>query len=394
MLSIALALLVSQNPWQWANDPKYYSGPVIDYCRNGGDCRVRDLTASRNITGVTLTLTGNGVGTTVASIPNFTYFIVGSTCYYYANGAGFTIAPSACSFTSPGFYAATAATILDDNAYFGMDGYATGPTGFPLPSGVRAFAADQITGEFFHSGATGIGASGAWKRVQTGSPVDNGMTYCYGWNDATPGFQLGGNPGADTSFTAVTPTETCTSGTLANAMANQTLPTKTMRVRNYTTQAAINAQCNRVFTHWSSWQDSLPIINFSMGINATTSIRARIGWAKNTVFTTSSDAPADVGAWFRYSTVAGDTNYMACTGDGTTTSCTSTGVAADTAVHSFEIDMSESTAAITFWVDKRARVRKTTNLPSIGATLSWGHDVTAIVATARTMSVGLQCVRR
>lgn len=377
MLSIALALIVSQNPWQWANDPKYYSGPVIDYCRNGGDCKLRNLTVTTR-----LDITpGAGAGAVAVQIPNFNYVFFGNSCWIYANGANFLVANSSCQTTLNG------KLLVGTN--FNFEGSNATQTTTPAPAtfGI-GLATESNSGELFHSNAS------TWRRVRSGSEVDNGVTYCYGWNDSTPGYQIGGAPGADTTFTAITPTETCVAGTLANAMASQTLPTKTARVRTYTTQAAINAQCNRVFSHWTTWQDSLPIISFSMGINAITAVRARIGWAKNTVFTTSSDAPADNGAWIRFSSVAGDTNYMACTGDGATTSCTSTGVAADTALHTFEIDMSESTSAITFYVDKRGRVRKTTNLPAVGSTLSWGHDVTATTATARTMSVGLQCVRR
>jgi hypothetical protein len=66
---------------------------------------------------------------------------------------------------------------------------------------------------------------------------------------------------------------------------------------------------------------------------------------------------------FRYSTVAGDTNFKACNGLVSQTT-TDSGIAADTNIHLFEFIVDEDAANIKFYIDGALVGTNTTNLPS------------------------------
>lgn len=102
-----------------------------------------------------------------------------------------------------------------------------------------------------------------------------------------------------------------------------------------------------------------------MSIDSTTAIRFFAGYSTSgnlTGNTLNTDAPTVSLAAFRFATGVPDTNFQACTADGTTFSCTDTGVAADTANHLFTITQN-STTNIKFCVDTTC-VTKSTNLPA------------------------------
>ena len=130
------------------------------------------------------------------------------------------------------------------------------------------------------------------------------------------------------------------------------------------------------------------------GITTNTSVRVIAGQSKLAQFTGPADAPTLAGAWFRYSTAAGDTNWMLCTSDGVSAAtCTSTGVAVAGAGvaavgDSLCIDQLEGTA-VTAWVNGRARLRVTTNITTSEATTGTvGAVVQTLTAGARVADLG------
>lgn len=130
------------------------------------------------------------------------------------------------------------------------------------------------------------------------------------------------------------------------------------------------------------------------GITTNTSVRVIAGQSKLAQFTAPADAPTLAGAWFRYSTAAGDTNWMLCTSDGVSAAtCTSTGVAVAGAGvaavgDSLCIDQLEGTA-VTAWVNGRARLRVTTNITTSDATTgAVGAVVQTLTAGARVADLG------
>jgi hypothetical protein len=157
----------------------------------------------------------------------------------------------------------------------------------------------------------------------------------------------------------------------------------------FTTAAVINSFCNQFYdgqlgkpyTYIREW-------NGNFALSATTSIIATWGLNSSPVlFTGPTAAPVTNGAWYRYDTGSSDVNFMACQGDGSAAACTSTGVAADTSPHTFEISFRES-GYVLFFVDGVLRVRSATYAPSSGTDLYGGQGVKNLSAAARALSVG------
>ncbi len=377
MLSIALALIVSQNPWQWANDPKYYSGPVIDYCRNGGDCKLRNITANQ----ITLTNASAAIIIPTASFINF-YGVSSGSVGIRGSGAGIGV-------EGTNFYTGTGSHITQGaNSYLSFAGYIQAGN-FPSAASVRGITAEATTNKLYYT-------EGLSQWLPFGSakhPVLQKSTNVYGWKAATPGYE--GEPLYDETFTGVSQTEFCAAGTLAN-VTNMPVGfgTEAGFGRSFTTQAAALATCgdysSSAFTDASN---SRPILTLRLRSDPTaiTSTRMLVGFGPSAIFTGPTDNPASEGAWFRYSTSAGDTNLMGCTSNGAAATCTSTGVAyAINTTYLLQVDLSENGAAA-FLVNGVVRVRQTTNLPS---TTNFGQGVVAyaIAASARNVTTSRRVI--
>jgi len=113
-----------------------------------------------------------------------------------------------------------------------------------------------------------------------------------------------------------------------------------------------------------------------------TAIREWIEMGANACATQLASAtPGGSFAAFRFDTGAGDTNWMAVTCNAGTCTTTSTGVAADTNVHVFEMLWVDATPSIVFKIDGVVKVTTTTNLPpdSTGSSMVLGvMDLTAV----------------
>lgn len=79
-----------------------------------------------------------------------------------------------------------------------------------------------------------------------------------------------------------------------------------------------------------------------------------------------SDSPFDFTAFFRYSTIASDTNFQCVTGDGTSVTVTDSGIPADTNEHTFAIIFDDVTPNVQFYIDGTLVATNTTNLPPSG----------------------------
>lgn len=132
-----------------------------------------------------------------------------------------------------------------------------------------------------------------------------------------------------------------------------------------------------------------PAVQVYVGTAATiTSIRIWVGISKFGDSTETSDAPGGaLYAMFRFSTGAGDTNWQACTGNGTA-SCTDTGTTvAGSTIYKLTIDYSTA-GSVLFYINDVLKVTKTTNLPT-GVSSSYGPwvSVTTLTTAARAIHI-------
>jgi hypothetical protein len=84
-----------------------------------------------------------------------------------------------------------------------------------------------------------------------------------------------------------------------------------------------------------------------------------------------SDAPFDFTAFFRFSTIAGDTNFQCVTGDASAVTVTDSGVAADTSEHTFAMIFDDAAPNVKFYIDGSLVGTNTTHLPGSGHNLCY-----------------------
>lgn len=120
------------------------------------------------------------------------------------------------------------------------------------------------------------------------------------------------------------------------------------------------------------------------GIDDTTTVRAWFGFTDRAIATQlGSDDPASGNfAMFRYSTAAGDTNWMCAVKDGSSISATSSGVAIDTSNHFFEIQEDVTSVNYKFYIDNALVCTKASNLPSASTNLRWLTGIQTLAASA------------
>lgn len=101
----------------------------------------------------------------------------------------------------------------------------------------------------------------------------------------------------------------------------------------------------------------------------------------------SSDGPTASHLSFRFSTNAGDTNWMICSADGTTSSCSSTGLAVVASREYLLCLDATSSSAIYAQVSGEGSgpvfATKSTNLPQVNSNLLMAHSVETLAASAR-----------
>jgi hypothetical protein len=126
--------------------------------------------------------------------------------------------------------------------------------------------------------------------------------------------------------------------------------------------------------------------------NDISSTRIWVGFSDTAPQTADDPASAHL-AGFRYSTAAGDTNWMACVKDGATISATSSGVAvAIDTMYLFRIEM--DSAEVRFYIDGTLVHTATSNLPGIDTSVGVNVSLTQLAASARSILYSRQFVRQ
>lgn len=200
------------------------------------------------------------------------------------------------------------------------------------------------------------GLNSAWPKPNSGWTTNIEAT-CGGsntsWGDAWGGFS-----GTFFNTAATTTGVPCVRGTQATVGTNAFLSTSATSYR---------------YGNSSEFQ-------VSYTISTTANIRMMICGSDQAAATQlNSDVPAGNWVCFRYSTAAGDTNFMAGTSASGTGSFASTGIAADTGFHKFDITMT-STSAV-FSIDGVVTNTISTNIPAAATMLAFMSGVHSIAGT-------------
>lgn len=98
----------------------------------------------------------------------------------------------------------------------------------------------------------------------------------------------------------------------------------------------------------------------------TTDIRFWVGLASAGSSLSVSATPSGRYAMFRFSAIDGDSNFQACSSDGSSQTVVDTGIAADMAMHRFGIFFDDVTPGLKFYIDGTLVATITTNLPGAG----------------------------
>jgi hypothetical protein len=163
-----------------------------------------------------------------------------------------------------------------------------------------------------------------------------------------------GNNGFGDSLTTV--------GTGGTANATSTVP-------NYVSTSTSNVSGNVASISGSTlWGAGRNIVADALSsIDSNTSVRWSYGTTDQTMATMgASDAPAGNWYQFRFSTNAGDTNWMCGSSKAGTSTFANSGVAADTNFHFFAIRVDDSVPSITYYIDtvQVCQITNTTFIPT------------------------------
>lgn len=364
MLSIVLALALAQ--------------PISSTsCKTGGNCSLRSLVVG---SGANRFLVGSTTGPFGTTLPGFKYSSASTQIgIFNANNASlFTLnlgtgLLNGTSLSLAGYLEFSSGT----SGYLSWVG-ASAPTSLPAAAAVRGFYADNATNRVWRADTVG------WSDVQSGAhDVIDAPVYVVDVGQGGGASEWRYAPRTTGAHTPSTLTETCAGGTqIGYTTTGFRGLSRAHRLRQ--TQALANATCGQqsgALTIASRWKGRFSThVVTSAGL---TTVRIVCGLAEASLFTAPTDAPAIQGYWLRYSTSAGDTAWQLCTGDGATTTCSSTTVAPVLGTsQEIRIDARES-AAVSAWVDGVARIRKTTNLPTGSANLVEGCVAMTLGAAVR-----------
>lgn len=159
-------------------------------------------------------------------------------------------------------------------------------------------------------------------------------------------------------------------GSATNIAPTSSLPILQNLASTTTTNAIAGVQGN---SGVMSFAKSLRFIAWGM-IQELTVVRFFVGWTNSQLSNwVGTDTPHSVGSaqfcGFRFSSVAGDTNFMYCVSSGSATTVGSTGVTGDTGFHAFEIRVNAAATSVDFYIDNvLVKSAQTANLPAAGTT--------------------------
>lgn len=118
-----------------------------------------------------------------------------------------------------------------------------------------------------------------------------------------------------------------------------------------------------------------------------TSVRYVLGMANSAGNVNASDTPNANGAWFRFSTSAGDTNWQCVTGDGSDRTITDSGVPV-TADTTYRLRVHFGTVKAKFYINEVLVATHTTNMPTSGTGLGWWAVLVNLAGAARVIKLG------
>lgn len=125
-------------------------------------------------------------------------------------------------------------------------------------------------------------------------------------------------------------------------------------------------------------------------------LRLGVGFESNdTSDLAAADTVGNAAIWFRYSTSASDTTWKACSNDGSTASCTDSGVSvAANTVYRLKIDCAGYPTSCAFYVNDTLKVTKSTNLPASTTVTSSTIRMSTQEAVIKHLEVGTLTVSR
>lgn len=337
------------------------SAQVAGLCGPGKNCRARSFTATTGST-----------STPAVTIPNLDLLVLGQ-CYFQTNGAN--LISAACNNVFPGGTQA----LLGGGLW--LANWAQ-PTSFTAPSGLTGaavLAGASATGRLYLSDGN------TWRDLGAGAhPVLNARTLlvdlgaggALGWAHTAP-YVGGASP---------TVTETCNSASVQPLSTTGDFGSFSREARECPTTAVLG-NVSSVLVSETTWATSNRTrVCFRAGLVSTADVVFMAGETTAASFANPESAPNKSGMWVRFDTTVPDTNWMLCTSDGVSAAtCTSSGVAA-TGGGLFCLDQREG-SGVTLWVNGRARVRHTTNLPNAATAMAVGAALETRAASSKAFQL-------
>ena len=269
------------------------------------------------------------------------------------------------------------ATQAADSVVMNASGSTAHPTAVVLPTCATSGHADVYDPSTHTWTCNAISGGGS-----SGIPLPPAQWGQYAWSATGSVFKVAFTLMVNVAAVCTTPSSvnaaagvpavrTCASGGTAN-----------------TPQSYDNSQAAEIFIGSSSLPTNLEVITHS-GQSATSAIRS---WPVylGTINPGSlgiTDSPTTVNfAGIRFSSVAGDTNFMLVLCNASACSATSTGVAGDTALHVFKISLNDATGTATGCVDSTC-ITATTDYPNSVAVSHLGIVVDNTTTASVTLSL-------
>lgn len=282
---------------------------------------------------------------------------------------------------------ASGAVTLEDPEGLNFVGVAI--TALSSAPAAQTFQADTTFGHFWHVESTTL-ANTPW--VDWGGarhPAMEERTFAFyvgQESTATPTFDVAPRIGATSVTWSVV------DGVAASTAVGGSAPfVRDFRASVTGAVAAPGATSTSTLINSNAWirRDHGPRWCQWVSVSAKTSVRVWAGMTPS--LPVNTDTLANDSIAFRSSSAAADANWVICSKDGTTQSCTDTTVSVATgspgAPQLLCIDCREA-GACTAFVDGVPRIRKTTNLPTSTVKMSAFAVVEALSASARTFYLG------
>lgn len=127
-----------------------------------------------------------------------------------------------------------------------------------------------------------------------------------------------------------------------------------------------------------------PYMRFDMKLNDNVDGCTWAGFLATAAGSTAADPAVNLAAFRARNTT--DTNFQACTHDGTTLGTTDTGVAIDTAWHDFEVFSDDAGVTWYFYIDGTLVATRTTNVPNTTTAMQPQVMMTAVSSSARDIA--------